>query len=718
MSVLAGSTPRAYDSGTRSSAESEPAGGFRADKFSTGLSFRNPFSSSTASTTGTAAAASKSTRVQASSKANLVMEDSRQRLSRPGSAYTLRSGASNSGASPQPRGQASFTTFNGQLTNNDRIAQGISGYLHLIAPSLADPLRLRRDAGHSSTSSIASTDHLETVKSYWLKEVPLRNFALWPRNGYRTHSSSSSSSSSLSHKPRKPQTESLLKYTSKPPSHHSSHSQPLLLYYKHVRSRQLTLQRMPDGHVQLAPGPVLANMSVSPRPGDLHVPRAVWTGLQELIVDVDGLHISQGPRNGFHHASAGLLTAGQGLEDAMLGSRQDQVAMVRDEAAFHALPETEGMRIRHKQLFSSSYPALEHVDEDFDDFSEYSRTRSSYSSRPRTLLKLPAPVLHLALARSQCHSHPLLACSTPSSIYVVDPATGQIVAEYEETYGVVAFDAQTGEFSQPSGHIGAADFGTMAAGTSGGLIKLWSQDTKDGESQWSGHSGSVTGIKLNQNSLLTSAVDGNLKQWDLNRPFAQSKPSIFADAGPGHATQTLMRMDEGRFVSSFDTMASVVAAGTSNGPIQVRDTRTSLISKAVTTLSGHSGRVNALHFPSKQSSGPYTYPDDVRQLVTGGSDGSLRTWDLRMGMETDVVRYPGSVAHVMSTDSGSRLLLSLESSPYLYSHIPGTAPSESVLTTAAGQPVGHDQGLSAFCADRQSIWTGGVDGSVSVWNGI
>jgi WD40 repeat protein len=118
-------------------------------------------------------------------------------------------------------------------------------------------------------------------------------------------------------------------------------------------------------------------------------------------------------------------------------------------------------------------------------------------------------------------------------------------------------------------------------------------------------------------------------------------------------------------------------------------------------LAGHSQRIAAVCFS----------PDD-RRLLTGGYDKTARLWDLESGVEEPLatLNHAATVCSAAYSPAGDRFATGTKG---------GEVRIWSATGEAQGEPIKAHQGAVGamlFATDARSVFSGGDDGVVAVWN--
>jgi WD40 repeat protein len=270
---------------------------------------------------------------------------------------------------------------------------------------------------------------------------------------------------------------------------------------------------------------------------------------------------------------------------------------------------------------------------------------------------------------------------------------------------------------------------TLAAGYSGGAIRLWDLASHRAISATSWGAAPLALAFTGGGKQLEVADDDAVGSWDLTdqaritaRPFAspaQGNAVAFSPDGQTVATgsadgnvqlwDTATEQEIGAPMSSdaqpvsavaFSPDGSLVAAGSADGNVQLWDAATQ--QEAGSALVAGAAEVAALAFSP-----------DGKLLATGGQDGAARLWDVATGSQIGATMATGDAVSALMFGSGGTTLASAESD--------GATELWEVSTqaqTGAALTVQGSAGVSAlaFSPAADALATGNGNGSIQLWN--
>ena len=198
--------------------------------------------------------------------------------------------------------------------------------------------------------------------------------------------------------------------------------------------------------------------------------------------------------------------------------------------------------------------------------------------------------------------------------------------------------------------------------------------------------GNAVAFSPDGQTVATGGADGNVRLWDTATE-QEIGPPMSSDAKPVAAV-------------AFSPDGTLVAAGSADGNVQLWDTATE--QEAGTALVAGAAEVDALAFSP-----------DGKLLATGGQDGAVRLWDVATGSQVGTTMATGDAVSALTFGTGGTTLASAESD--------GATELWNVTTqtqTGAALTVQGSAGVSAlaFSPAADALATGNGNGSIQLWN--
>ena len=328
-----------------------------------------------------------------------------------------------------------------------------------------------------------------------------------------------------------------------------------------------------------------------------------------------------------------------------------------------------------------------------------------------------------------------LDVSDPVTAALLAGAAWRLAPTAQARYSLLQSLAQPvrGVLTAPSGVVTALayspDGGTLAAGYSGGAIRLWdlashrtisatslgaaplalaftsggkqlevadagavgtwnlaAQDRITARPFASPAQGNAVAFSPNGKILATGGADGNVRLWDAATQ-QEIGPPMSSDAKPVAAV-------------AFNPDGTLVAAASSDGNVQLWSTASQQVAGPALVPNG--AEVGALAFSP-----------DGKLLATGGQDGTARLWDVTTGSQIGATMATGGTVSALTFGTGGTMLATAETD--------GATELWDVTTqsqTGAALTVPGSSGVSAlaFSPGADALATGNGSGSIQLWN--
>jgi WD40 repeat protein len=200
--------------------------------------------------------------------------------------------------------------------------------------------------------------------------------------------------------------------------------------------------------------------------------------------------------------------------------------------------------------------------------------------------------------------------------------------------------------------------------------------------------GNAVAFSPDGRTVATGSADGNVRLWDA-ATRQEIGPPMSSDAKPVAAV-------------AFSPDGTLVAASSADGNVQLWDTATQ--QEAGSALVAGAAEVAALAFSP-----------DGKLLATGGQDGAVRLWDVATGSQVGTTMATGDAVSALAFGIGGTTLASAESD--------GATELWNVTTqaqTGAALTVQGSAGVSAlaFSPAADALATGNGNGSIQLWNPV
>ncbi|CAD6578869.1 MAG: hypothetical protein TREMPRED_002301, partial [Tremellales sp. Tagirdzhanova-0007] len=225
-------------------------------------------------------------------------------------------------------------------------------------------------------------------------------------------------------------------------------------------------------------------------------------------------------------------------------------------------------------------------------------------------------------------------------------------------------------------------------GSADRTIRLWNPSLGKEIKCYRGHGHEVLALDISHDNakFASCGVDKVVFIWDV-------------------ASGTVVRRLQGHFgkinAVTFNRDAQVLASAGFDAKVMLWDMR-AVARDPIQTIKDATSSITTL-----------TIPSDIPELMTGGTDGIVRSYDLRMGkIAEDLVGAPISSISPSPTSSKDTLLVSsLDGKLRIFDRSNGT-----VLQTFAGHKTVDIRSKAAWNYGEGAVLTGDEDGRIWAWN--
>ena len=264
---------------------------------------------------------------------------------------------------------------------------------------------------------------------------------------------------------------------------------------------------------------------------------------------------------------------------------------------------------------------------------------------------------------------------------------GQIIVWNSNTGDIVHSLQTEGSVSSVRSIAFTPDNSMLATGQSDRVIRLWSMETGQEQSQLLGHEETVSGLAFSADGfrLISTSWDRTMRVWD--------------HAGPGQIEYiTRLRGHSGNVISvRFSPDGSLLASSSADGTVRLWDPE---LGTELAALRGHKGAVFALAFS----------PDGNR-IASGSHDRTIRIWNSTTGQEEFALEESGGHLWSVAFSPDGKLLASAGNDAVIRIW---DLDSRKVVQRLEG----HDRRVTCvqFSPDGTQIASASRDLTVRVWD--
>eukprot|EP01117_Protostelium_nocturnum_P003544 TRINITY_DN1464_c0_g1_i2.p1 TRINITY_DN1464_c0_g1~~TRINITY_DN1464_c0_g1_i2.p1 ORF type:complete len:442 (-),score=101.17 TRINITY_DN1464_c0_g1_i2:40-1365(-) len=207
----------------------------------------------------------------------------------------------------------------------------------------------------------------------------------------------------------------------------------------------------------------------------------------------------------------------------------------------------------------------------------------------------------------------------------------------------------------------------------------WSVDCEFSVADRRGHTGKITSLSVEGNILVSSSSDKTIQIWDLEGDSSWSKSTILNTKGVNYA-----QLKDGKILACCGKEIFCYDAETKQNVVNMR---------------GHQGRISTLQ-------------SRYDQIVSAGSDGTVRMFDIRSGKNVRTIKSTSS-----RISNGTTNCLQWDENKVICGNKDGAI---RIFDMISGERInkleGHHSSVTCLQYDGCKILSGSLDRSLRLWN--